>query len=258
MNKRNLEQLISHTARVLAVHCEKLKRVRARLKRRDETLFKACVDAIGKDEQEKASIYACEIAGLRSLLDLVTKCELMLERVIIRLETIRDLSIVASELKPILTTVKALVSKLKETLPELSMEIEKINEIVGDVLATTSLTSVEELAPQTVNVVGSEEILAEARKVFERKIAEKLPKPPIEVETGKTMIALTSDGGEVVGEGIEPDEAGQLEREIINYIRAHNGMFDLNQCAIELGVPPDEIIKTLEKLSASGRIRIAR
>jgi len=60
-----------------------------RLKERDKILFESCMDALKKNNKERAAVWANEIAEVRRLLKFLYNVQLAIERVILRLETIK-------------------------------------------------------------------------------------------------------------------------------------------------------------------------
>jgi hypothetical protein len=49
-----------------------------------------------------------------------------------------------------------------------------------------------------------------------------------------------------------------LEDTILEYAKKCNGEIDIKQCALQLNVPHDEVLKTLENLGTKGKIQIKR
>ncbi|MCJ7699628.1 hypothetical protein MUO56_05245, partial [Candidatus Bathyarchaeota archaeon] len=85
---------------MLKVQHNKLEQASYRLRERSHILFQTCVGAIKNKNKERAAICANEIAEVRKLIKFLYDVELAIERVILRLETIKELSDLVVDLKP--------------------------------------------------------------------------------------------------------------------------------------------------------------
>lgn len=284
--------VILETTRKLRIQKSKLERVSFRLQKRDRTLFEACTVYVRKNQNERASICANELSEVRKLRNMVTQCQIALERIILRLETIKEVSEIFAELKPALKTLKGLTQNLVNVLPDVAMELEKVNESINETLAMTRINPDMPL-PTTVQTEAGEEILKEASAVLEEKLSKQLPEPPVPAQTSrvltkeepnkqpervKQMVALTVSCSETV----ERDEKGEAQKyvshkdmelrgismttksnsptedSILEYAKKSNGEIDVKQCALQLNIPHGEVLKALKNLGAKGRIQIKR
>jgi len=223
---------------------------------------------------------------------MVVHCQLALERIILRLETIKEVSEIFAELKPALKTLRGLTQNLVNVLPDVAMELEKVNESITETLAMTRINPNLPL-PTPVKTEAGEEILKEASTVLEEKLSRQLPEPPApaqpshvllkeepsrQPEKVKQMVALSVSCSEVV----EHDEKGEaqgyvsykdvklhgvsmatqsnstLEDTILEYVKKCKGEIDVNHCALQLNIPHHEVLKTLENLGTKGKIQIQR
>ncbi len=284
--------VIFQTIRKLKTQKLKLEQVSFRLQGRDRTLFEACTLYVRKNQHERAAICANELSQVRKLRKMVMQCQIALERIILRLETIKEVSEIFAELKPTLKTLRGLTQNLVNVLPDVAMELEKVNESINETLAVTRMNSNMSL-PEPVKTEAGLEILKEASDFLEEKLCEQLPEPPVPTQSSrvllqaepskqpekmKQMVALTVSCSEIV----EHDEKGEtqkhvsykdmelrgvsmstqsnssLEDTIFEYAKNRNGEIDVKQCALQLNIPYDEVLKILEKLGAKGKIQIQR
>ncbi|MFQ6073813.1 MAG: Snf7 family protein [Candidatus Bathyarchaeia archaeon] len=284
--------MILQTIRKLRIQKVKLEQVNFRLQRRDRVLFEACIVHVRKNQHEQAAICANELSEVRKLRNMVVQCQLALERIILRLETIKEISEIFAELKPALKTLRGLTKNLVRVLPDVATELEKVNESIAETLAMTRINP-ELSLPLPAKTEAGEEILKEASAVLEEKLIEQLPEPPAPAEHTrvvvkeepsrqhekvKQMVALSVSCSEVV----EHDEHGAaqkylsckdmelrgvsmttrsnslLEDAILEYVKKSNGEIDTKQCALQLNIPHDEVLKALENLGAKGKIQIQR
>jgi len=212
--------------------------------------------------------------------------ELAIERVIIRLETIKELSDIVIDLKPALRLLQSVSQQLFELLPDVSTELSKVNEAISETLYSTRITTDESIIPVNNRTPGGEEILREVSSLLEQKIAERLPEPPATLKTPepeqttlKEMVALAANCSHAVGhEAVEESnrdsqtlfsykkaeiqeislkvENPSLEDVLLEYVKKSNGKIDIARCSVDLKSSYEEIEKTLENLGAKGKIKI--
>jgi len=263
----------------LRVQRLKLEQIIVRLRERDKILFESCVTAIKNQNKERAAIFANELVEVRKLIDTFYKTEITIERIILRLETIKELNNVVIELRPALSALQSVAKCINTVMPEMAYELETVNDTLTDTLAITTMGSPQPVVPLNVKTPGAEEILKEVSNVLENKIMESLPEPPLSAPSPqktqtttknlKQMVALAASCSSETNGHDEPQtylelqrvsltlqKSSSLEDLILDYIKKCNGQFDTTQCALELNVSPEEIEETLEKLGAQGKIQI--
>jgi division protein CdvB (Snf7/Vps24/ESCRT-III family) len=265
----------------------KLEQASFRLKERDRILFQTCINALNRKNKERAAICANEMAEVRKLIKFLYNVELAIERVLLRLETIKELNDIVFDLKPALKLLQGVSQQLFEVLPDVSSELSKVNEAISETLHSTKITADESIIPVNRKTPEGEEIINEVSNLLERKLAEELPEPPATLETPRTekttlkeMVALTANCSQAIGNEtvMEPDRNSSqtlfsfkkaeiqefslkvdksLEDVLLEYVKRSNGEIDLNRCSVDLQAPYGEIEKALESLGAKGKIKIA-
>jgi len=264
----------------------KLEQVIVRLRQRDTFLFKTCATALNAKNKERAAIFANELAEIRKLAKLISQTEILIERIILRLETLKELTAAFADLKPVLRILHSVTKRLTIIMPQMAYEMERVNESINETLAMASIGSVELNVPVDVKTPGGEEVLKEVSTFLEQKLTEELPEPPTSVpvmekpqprrvEKVRQMVALTATCSEVC-EQTEPQnyvsykdtelkrfsltvqESSSLEETILDYAKKREGQIDITQCALELNVPCGEVEKALENLGVQGKIKIER
>ena len=73
--------------------------------------------ALKKNNREKAAICATELAEVRKLVKFLYNVQLAIERVIMRLETIKELGDIVTDLKPALRLLQGVSQELFQVLP---------------------------------------------------------------------------------------------------------------------------------------------
>jgi hypothetical protein len=205
--------------------------------------------------------------------------------VILRLETIKELSDIVTDLKPALRLLQRVSEELFNVLPDVSSELTKVNETISETLHCTRITTDESIIQVNRKTPGGEEILQEVSTMLQQKIAERLPEPPVtpkasapEVSTLKKMVALTASCSQTADETEEEFqdssqtlfsykkaeiqeisltvEKPPLEDVLLDYVKKTNGEIDFTRCSVDLKASNEEIEKALESLGTKGRIKI--
>ena len=122
---------------------------------------------------------ANEIAEVRKLIKFLGNVQLAIERVILRLDTIKELSDIVVDLKPALHLLQNVSSELFQVLPDVSSELDNVNSTIQETLHVTKIRQdAEELVPVGRKTESGDEILKEVSGFIEQKLAETLPEPP--------------------------------------------------------------------------------
>jgi division protein CdvB (Snf7/Vps24/ESCRT-III family) len=199
-----------------------------RLKERDRVLFQTCVSALRNKSKEKASICANELSEVRKLIQFLCNVELAIERVVLRLETIRELSEIVVDLKPALKLLQGVSQELMSVLPDVSSELNQVKDTISETLYSTKLTADESAIPVDVKTVGGQEILKEVSCYLEQKISENLPEPPAatknpepEHSTIREMVALASNISETSGKKSVESSQKDSSQTLFSYKKAN-------------------------------------
>ena len=258
-----------------------------RLKNRHDFLFQTCVSALRNKNRERAAICANEISEVRKILQFIHSVELAIERVVLRLETVKELSDIVVDLKPALRLLQSVSQELISVLPDVSSELCKVNDTISETLYSTKITADESVMPMNLKTPGGQEILNEVSCFLEKKLAENLPEPPAaqkiqdaEKTTIKEMVAIASGLTETAGKkNVEESgrdssqtlfsykkaeikeislkvENSRLEDILLDYVKKTNGQIDLARCSVDLETSNEEIEKALHNLGSKGKIKI--
>lgn len=282
-----IREVATKSIYTLKTQQNKLEQASFRLKERDRILFETCMSALKKNNKEKAAICATEISEVRKLVKFLYNVQLAIERVVMRLETIKELGDIVADLKPALRLLQGVSQELFQVLPDVSSELNNVNSTIQETLHATKLTADENLVPVGKKTEAGEEILKEVSCFMEQKIAETLPEPPVFApvkEKASTpireLVALTASSSQVFGQktieesGFDPEktlftykkseikefslkvEKPNLEDVLLEYVRKTNGEIDLSRCSSELETSNEEIERALENLGTKGKIKI--
>lgn len=143
----------------LKVQAEKLNRTSQRLAARGKELFEMCVRAEQERDTGRATIYANEIAQLRKMSRTILKSQLSLEKVILRLETVKEFGDVMNVLGPATSIIKQVQSEVAGLVPEVAYNLRHVDEILESIIVEAG-----NITGATVQVMVSD---SEAQKILE-------------------------------------------------------------------------------------------
>ena len=286
-NSPPLRDIAAKSILTLRVQQNKLEQAGYRLKERDKVLFESCMGALKRNNKEKAAICANEISEIRKLINFLYSVQLAIERVVLRLETIRELSEIVVDLKPALKLLQDVSHDLFQLLPDVSSELSNVNSAISETLCATKITTDASVIPVERKTEGGEEILKEVHSFIEKKLVEDLPEPPTTVAPEKAkakpvkeLVALTANCSQRIDrKSIENDgesssqtlfsykkseikefsltmEKPSIEDMLLEYVRKTNGEIDMTRCSSDLKTSNEEIEKALETLGTKGKIKI--
>jgi division protein CdvB (Snf7/Vps24/ESCRT-III family) len=289
-NPSPIREVATKSIYSLKTQQSKLEQASFRLKERDRILFETCMGALKKNNKEKAAICATELAEVRKLISFIGNVQLAIERVVMRLETIRELGDIVTDLKPALNLLQGVSQQLFQVLPDVSTELSNVNSAIQDTLQQTKLTTDENIVGVGHKTEAGQEILKEVSCFMEKKISDTLPEPPITAPVKekapappiRELVALTASSSQVFGSknheetGFDPEKtlisyrkseikefsvkvekpAPNLEEVLLEYVRKTNGEIDLTRCSNELKTSNEAIERALENLGTQGKIKI--
>jgi len=269
-------QLILQALTELSRQYSKLESIVINLQKRDKYLFDICKLSIEKGLKERATIYANEVAEIRKTLAVISNTKLIMEKAIVRLETIKEICPTVTELEGLFGDVKNVLKLLTDAMPSIGPELEALNNLVAEILNTTHVGSISPVEPIVIKNEATEAILQEAAGTIEEELMRKIPEPPTTTmvpgpaKISKPMISLTTNGAEVyrasAGEpSLTSDQNPSLpakdpsslpEELILDYVYRHKGEMDIAHCSEELGMSQNEVMNILELLMTKGKIKI--
>lgn len=160
----------------LKMQVDKLDQVVTRLMDRERKIFEKVVDAYMKHDMERATLYANEMAEIRKMSKIILYSKLSLEKVLLRLGTIKDVGELLVAMAPAVGVVRTIKSCLSGILPGAEQELSELSSILNSLVV-----EIGEATGQSPILEATEEaqkILQEAMAVAEQKIKEKLPELP--------------------------------------------------------------------------------
>ncbi|MDW7977214.1 MAG: hypothetical protein RMH74_00245, partial [Candidatus Caldarchaeum sp.] len=181
-------------------------------------------------DDEKAKIYASEIAEIKKLAGIVLHSQLVLLQVKIRLESILELGEALALVRPLADMLQNSLAEIADVSPEASDHLRNLMLLIEDFM-TSSGVYVE--PSSAVSSIVSDEvsfILNEARNIAAEKVRESFPEAP----------KLT-----------------ELEKAVYNYVVGREDEeLDLHALAADLKINPEEASEALKNLHEKGLIQL--
>ncbi|MEM0240169.1 MAG: Snf7 family protein [Candidatus Nezhaarchaeales archaeon] len=154
----------------------RLDQVSARLMERDKKIFEKVVEAFMRHEMDRATLYANELAELRKMSKIILFSKLSLEKVLLRLGTIKEVGELVVAMAPAVEVVKNIKSSLSGILPDAERELGELSEILNSLVVEAGQVTGEAVMLEATE--EAQKILEEAMAVAEQKMKEKLPEVP--------------------------------------------------------------------------------
>jgi len=161
----------------MKIQAEKLRRTADNLSDRGKTMFEKCVRAQQDTDMSRAAMYANEVAQQRKMCRLILKSQLALEQVILRLETVREFGDIAKVLGPATNIVLQVQAEIGGLVPEVSMGLSRIDEMLASLMVEAGGVTGETLAVQ-VEDEEAQKILQEASEVAAQRLNSSWPEIP--------------------------------------------------------------------------------
>jgi division protein CdvB (Snf7/Vps24/ESCRT-III family) len=246
MHTVSMKERIEQAKFRLQAQYDKLEQTYARIQQRDKDLFQRCVGAQLSNDSAHARIYANECAEIRKIAKIVLGSELALERVILRLETVREFGAIWADIAPVLGIVKDTRSKIAGIVPQVASELDEVNNLLQD-MTMEGVDEVSSTTPTEATDAEAKKILEETGVIAEEKLKEHFPDlPSMSDHTLPSAILEPANGS---------GNNGDIQGEVFRYARSHPS-FNISSCASELGRSPDEIRVAIDKLRDNGKLMI--
>jgi division protein CdvB (Snf7/Vps24/ESCRT-III family) len=267
--ERDYKTKIATAMREIDLQRRELENLKGRLSDRRQRLFEFTVRALQERNKSKANVYANEHTELRKVIKIVEASELALTQVSLRLQSITEIGDAMLHMGPAFKSLKSVSKTMEGFVPALDATSTSIN----DTLAET-MSQLGQLSP-TINVdvhnENAEQLVEQARKFAEEqseRLRESLHVIPsrFEQEIHNTEehvpILATGEEGEeespVLGTIFSSPNDGRVENEVLRYASSQNGVIDISETSVKLGIPADEVEHSMIRLMAQGKVRSPR
>lgn len=262
-----LKDTLEETIIRLRQQQRKLELLDGRLKGRATTLFDSCSTAMRKKDADRAKIYANELTEVKKVRMTVTNGLLLLEQLVLRMETLKEIGSTFAQLQPTLEVVKNISEQLSEVMPTVSNELSQIGSALDDAMIRMDIGAGQESLVHIPESALNDEILDQACECLKNKLDSDLPQVPNEVIVRKAIAIGEDEEDEVAddefdfspiqsnmnaGNDLEPVK----EKVLLEYLKENGGSFKFRDCSSRCRISEDELPIVIEGLSKKGLIKI--
>jgi len=250
----------------IEVQRRELETLRGRLSERRQKLFDSTVRALQEKNKSKANVFANEHAEVRKTQKVVEASELALMQVTLRLQSIMEIGDAMAHMTTAFKSLKVVSKTMEGFVPALEGTSESINNTLAETMAQMG-----NLSPGiTVDIhnENAEELVDQARKFAEEQ-AEKLKQSlHIMPSTYEAEVNQMEDRVPVLATGDDYEEESpvlgtifaskadpKVESEVLRYATDHNGVIDISETSMNLGIPQDEVETSMIRLVAEGKVK---
>ena len=172
--QENLKEQISMVTQRLDVQTKTLDAAVNRFEMRDKEIFQRVVKAMTERDNARANILATELGEIRKVEKMLSHASLALQSVSMRLSTVSEMGDLVTILSPAKGMLNSIRTEMCSILPEASMELGNIGNLLSDITATTNQGS-DEPVNTIMASADALQILEEAEVAAENKLREKIP-----------------------------------------------------------------------------------
>ncbi|HIQ29460.1 MAG TPA: hypothetical protein EYH45_02725 [Candidatus Caldiarchaeum subterraneum] len=232
VSRDNLQLRIEKSLSLLRGQIERLDMKYKELIHRSKLYFERCIEALVSNDEERAKIYASEIAELRKLANAIMHSNLILLQVRIRLESILELGDVLALVKPLTTLLENVREEVAGIVPEAADNLRTLAYVIEDFITTSENKLDMQETNYEANVLSDEalKVLREAKQIAAEKVKEQFPDIPKLTEEEKTVLSYINQN---------PTES-----------------LDLTELSTKTGINHKELEKILQKLHEKGMIEL--
>jgi division protein CdvB (Snf7/Vps24/ESCRT-III family) len=169
-----LKEQISQVTQRLDTQTRSLDAAVQRFQARDAEIFQRVVKAMTQRDNARANILATELGEIRKVEKMLSHASIALQSVSMRLSTVSEMGDVVAMLSPAKSMLNSVRSEMCSILPEASMELGNIGNLLTDIVSTTNQSSD---MPENSIMASADamSILQEAEVAAEKRLGEKFP-----------------------------------------------------------------------------------
>ena len=174
MNPIPLKERLSKTVQRINLVSRKLEDSHVRLEQKYKGLFNKCVRAQESNNNQVAIMYANECSQIRKIAPMVASSQMALEKVALRLETVKDFGDLSAARMPTASVIRVVQDRLKGIIPAVSMNLGQICQSLDTLVLEIGGTMSQNYFT-TASSEDADKVLAEASIVAEQKVREGFP-----------------------------------------------------------------------------------
>ncbi|MGQ9468421.1 MAG: hypothetical protein ACUVTD_01120 [Nitrososphaerales archaeon] len=249
--KDGIKDKLSSAIREIEIHRMNLLNLKDRL----ESRCKDLLEIVKKESElkEYAKVYETEYLELEKVFQIVSASELALSRLILRLETLKDLGDAVYHLNSALKAINNVDKSVSGLLPSIERNFDEINSTLNETIIKLQITSPSfYLDPK-----NEEELIEEAIKYVEEKaMQEKILTSKDELVNAKrvALLATVESIDETEPEFIPSSNSSKLDESMLNYIYEHKDKLNPIEASTLLNAPLDGVKQSILRLLHEGKV----
>ena len=173
-----IKNKIDYAQKKLQLQISKLENINEKLQKKHDSIFEKIVNAQRNNKPSYAQAYAGELTQVRKMKNMVGGAKLSMEQVKLRLDTVSELGDVVVTLSPCMSIIKGLSPSLSGIMPEANASMQDLSEILGDVMAGSTVGDADNMNVSTVASADTLAILEEAHSVIAGQTQSAIPDVP--------------------------------------------------------------------------------
>jgi division protein CdvB (Snf7/Vps24/ESCRT-III family) len=176
----------------LKVQQNKLESASMRMQQHDRDIFTKCVNSQLAHDTARAAMYANECAEVRKMAKVTLQCQLALEQVSLRLETIEEFGDMARLMAPVASVVHSIKNQISGLIPEVGFELSEISEVLNSAVSEAGETMGTSYDMEASGV-EAQKILTEANAIADQHMKDRFPDlPSTSISTPQRTSELSS------------------------------------------------------------------
>ncbi len=169
-----LKLKIEQAIKLLRLQVTRLDNTLAKLRDKDSKYFSKVVYYLQRHDNERANIYATELAEIRKIYKMISQAKLALEEIETRLSTATEIGDVVAVLGPAMGVINGIKSGMSGVMPSAENEITEISSLLNNILVDAGTFYGSSINFEATSD-EAEKILSEASAVAEAKMKQTLP-----------------------------------------------------------------------------------
>lgn len=272
--KPDWEEMVQDIIVRLKNEQDRFEELEYRTKKRIDELFSKIVDNIkmmdstSKEDERKTyqnlgKVYAEEVYELRSFLKAIRFAKISFERVIQRLQTVRDIHDFQTVLVPVANMLNGVKTEISSIFPKAGETLDEINRIITDIMLTTTSGNQYNASHNFMVNEDVEKIIKEAWKQADSSVEEELPEPErlkAQTKVLQQQVKTTQASKPAVQIPVNTvisRSDDELENAMLEEIKRSGGRVVVSDLSAKLGIDKDKVYEILYNLSKKGKIKIS-
>jgi division protein CdvB (Snf7/Vps24/ESCRT-III family) len=173
-----IKNKIDFAQKKLQFQITKLEGINEKLQKKHDMIFEKIVNAQRNNKTGYAQAYAGELTQVRKMKNMVSGAKLSMEQIKLRLDTVSELGDVVVTLSPCMSIIRGLAPSLKGIMPEANASMQDLSQILGDVMAGSSLSMGDGISIRAETNADTLAILEEAHSVIAGQTKSSIPEIP--------------------------------------------------------------------------------